>query len=108
MWARSARRAGRMPAYWVEDAGRPEGVLDAFDGAAGSGGAGVVLVGDEVQEGGVAAGGGTARAGRCRSDLPLDPAVSGPTVGRRLPKPEPTGVVTETGLQPGPMGWMKS
>ena len=91
------------------EAGRVEGVLDAFDGAAESAVVGVVLVGDEVHEGGVAAVWGTAGAGRCRSDLPLITRCLR-SHGRETPAqaPEPTGVVTETGLQPGPMGWMKS
>jgi hypothetical protein len=41
-----------------EDARRVEGVLDASDGAVESGVVGVVLVGDEGHEGGVAAVGG--------------------------------------------------
>ena len=61
MGAVSRGRPARCLLAGGEDAGRVEGDLDAFDDAAESGVVGVVLVGDEVHEGGVACGRGHSR-----------------------------------------------
>src|SRR4051794_27632314 len=66
-------------------------------------------VDDEVQRGGVAAVGHS-----LRRPLPLGPTTRTPAVsayGRQTPAPSARadgGVVTETGRQPGPRGWIRS
>jgi hypothetical protein len=73
----------RMPAV--------EGVLDAFDGAAESGVVGVVLVGDEVHEGGMAAVGAQPPPAVTVQTYRSITRCLRTTVGRRLPKRRANG-----------------